>query len=139
MRQPPDLSSPVSLFDSVADARGWTTTAATVGARAYALTFTPSWEGFFSDAWRADDLHTLANKVEEIDQPGAQKLADVYHQYAFELEADDPDSFINSAAAFAAGFVDTAVNLPGQVSRAATPWGPLVLGAAIVAAIVMRK
>ena len=133
-----DLSSPVTLFDSVAEARGWEDTIDVNSARAYAFAFTPSWEGFFSDVWRADDLRTLADKVSEIRQPGAGKLAYLYRQYADDME-NDPDEFLDYVEDFSKGVVKTAGALPGRVTRAVTPWGPIVLGAAIVAALAMRR
>lgn len=134
-----DLSSPVTLFDSVAEARGWEDTINVTSARIYAFTFTPSWEGFFSAAWRADDLRTLADKVSDIRQPGADKLAYLYRSYASKLEDSDPDSFFNNLKEFGKGVVDDAAELPGKAKKALVPWGPLVLGAAIFAALAMRR
>jgi len=138
VNQAPDRKTPVALLDAVAAARGWNPSFRVDAARAYAFAFTPTWEGFFSDVWRADDLRTLADKVDEIQQPGAAKLALVYRQVAGQLE-DDPDSAINLASAFVAGTLRTAVELPGTVTRAVTPWGPIILGGAILLALAMRK
>jgi len=138
VNHPPNRETPVALLDAVADARGWEPSVRIDSARAYAFAFTPTWEGFFSDVWRADDLRTLADKVDKIQQPGAAKLALVYRQVAGQLE-EDPDSAINLVASFLTGTLRSAVELPKTVTRAVTPWGPIILGGAILLALAMRK
>lgn len=123
--------TPAGVIKYVAAARGWNPSVAYAKAVAYAEINTPSWEGFISDEWRASQLLRLAELVEEIDQPGSDKLAFAIRQRGAAVETADYDwtGRLQSVATDVSTDVRTTA---GSAFRGLQLLGPLVLGVAIL-------
>lgn len=123
--------TPAGVIKYVAAARGWSPSAAYLKAVAYAEINTPSWEGFVSDEWRASQLLTLAELVEEIDQPGADKLAFAIRERGAAVESADYDWTGRLQAVATDVSTDVRSGARGAF-RGLQVLGPLVLGVAIL-------
>jgi len=124
-------STPASTLKFVARARGWTASAAYLKAVAFAETVTPTWEGFLSDEWRASQLRDLAAMVEDIQQPGSDKLALLYREAADRVEDNDYDR-VAQVAQLAQGVGETARRGALSAVQGTKMLGPIFLAVAIL-------
>lgn len=132
-----NTSTPASTLKFVARARQWTPSPSYLAAVAYAETFTPTWEGFLSDEWRASQLRDLASMVEDIDQPGSKKLAFLYREAAKRVEDNDYDG-VAQLTQFMQGVGETARRGALSAVQGTKMLGPIFLAVAILYAFGRR-